>query len=212
MTRPAGRVEQLRVKSPNLLPIGCTTIRRSTATTSSTTRRRTEKHEATEVTTEITGLCREHSFERAVDMCRMCGCEFCDMCLLYPSGKPLCKACAIAAAGVRSGGAYRALSSRDIKRRVRDFEEVMAAKLAPQQTAPVLTDPFIGHEPIGPNGAPALDRDRTDAEADADASSGVVARAVARLSRSKPEADEDEEEESPAGDIAPRIDWSNPFG
>jgi hypothetical protein len=177
-------------------------------------RRRTEKHEATEVPTEITGLCREHSFERAVDMCRMCGGEFCDMCLLYPSGKPLCKACAIAAGGVRSGGAHRALSSRDIKRRVREFEEAKAAKLAPQQTAPVVTDPFIGHELIGPNGASGLDRlGRNDADVDADASSGVVARAVARLSRSKPEADEeDEDEESPAGDIAPRIDWSKPFG
>lgn len=162
------------------------------------------------MTTEITGLCREHSFERAADMCRMCGGEFCDMCLLYPAGKPLCKACAIAAGGVRSGGAHKALSSRDIKRRVREFEEAKAAKLAPQQTAPVLTDPFVGHEPIGPIGAPAIDRlGRTDADADADG--GVVARAVARLSRSKSEVDE-EDEESSAGDIAPRIDWTKPFG
>jgi len=140
-------------------------------------------------------------------MCRMCGGEFCDMCLLYPAGKPLCKACAIAAGGVRSGAAHKALSSRDIKRRVREFEKAKAAKLAPQQTAPVLTDPFIGQERIGPDGAPAIDRlGRTDADAD----NGMVARAVARLSRSKSEPDEDEE--SPAGDIAPRIDWTKPFG
>jgi hypothetical protein len=163
------------------------------------------------VTTQITGLCREHSFEKASDMCRMCGGEFCDMCLLYPAGKPLCKACAIAAGGVRSGGAHKALSSRDMKRRVKEFEEARALKLNPQPTAPVLTDPFIDHDPIGPHGGQETDQfGRTDADADSEL--GVVARAVARMSRAKPETDEDEDDESLAGDIAPRIDWTKPFG
>lgn len=163
------------------------------------------------MTIEITGLCREHSFEKATDVCRMCGGEFCDMCLLFPAGKPLCKACAIAAGGVRSGGAHRALSSRDIKRRVKEFQDAKALKLAPGQAAPVLTDPLVGHNAIGLPGEPETDHfGRTEEDADPDL--GVVARAVARLSRSKPEADEDEDDDSPAGDIAPKIDWSNPFG
>lgn len=164
--------------------------------------------------TDITGLCHEHSFEKAVDVCRMCGGEFCDMCLLYPSGKPLCKACAIAASGVRSGAAHKALGSRDIKNRVKQFEAAREPKQAPAPTAPVITDPLTGHDPIGPPNGQDLDLlGHLDADADADSEPGVVARTVARLARTRTGPDDgDEADDSPGGDIAPRIDWTNPFG
>ena len=45
---------------------------------------------------DLTGLCREHSFESAAELCRRCGLEYCEACVVYPFGakKPLCKTCA----------------------------------------------------------------------------------------------------------------------
>ena len=50
----------------------------------------------------LTGLCREHSFESAAELCRRCGLEYCEACVVYPFGarKPLCKSCAIAMSGL----------------------------------------------------------------------------------------------------------------
>lgn len=58
--------------------------------------------------------CATHLFERADRFCGHCGTTFCEDCLVQPFAKkpPLCKACAIAAAGVRSSARARPMRSR----------------------------------------------------------------------------------------------------
>ena len=158
---------------------------------------------------EISGLCRDHSFEPAEDLCRHCGGEFCGTCLVYPSGKPLCKPCAMAAAGVRSTGTFKPLSKRDLKSRLKVFETARALRRAPEETAPIVTDPLVGHDPIGPPQGEGMDRlGGPDPALDPD----LVAEAAARLAGVVPPNDTAPAEESAAPDIAPSIDWDRPFG
>jgi hypothetical protein len=69
-------------------------------------------------------ICSRHSFEYAENVCSSCGIAFCHDCLVYPRGPkkpPLCVACAIAAAGVRSSARNHSnLSRREVKKRVRE--------------------------------------------------------------------------------------------
>lgn len=56
------------------------------------------------------GRCDKHLFEAAEDRCGKCGYEFCGECLVYafgPKKPPMCIACAVAAAGVRSTAGNR---------------------------------------------------------------------------------------------------------
>ena len=154
-------------------------------------------------------MCRDHSFEPAADLCRLCGGEFCEMCLVHPSGKPLCKACAIAAAGVRSGGAHKPLNKRDMKTRLKAFETARALKRPLEESAPILTDPLVGHDPIGPPAGEGMDQlGEPDPKVAPDPE--LVAEAAARLAGVVPAMDGTEE--PPGSDIAPPIDWNRPFG
>jgi hypothetical protein len=48
--------------------------------------------------------CAKHNFELAAAVCRTCGDDFCEECLVYahgPSKPPYCVPCALVAAGVR---------------------------------------------------------------------------------------------------------------
>lgn len=77
------------------------------------------------------GRCEEHLFDRAVDWCGRCGGEFCGDCVVYPQGHaqpPLCRPCAVEAAGLRRGAAVRpALSRRERKALLAHRREVLAA-------------------------------------------------------------------------------------
>jgi hypothetical protein len=56
------------------------------------------------------GRCDKHLFEASEDRCGKCGYEFCGECLVYafgPKKPPLCIACAVAAAGLRSTAGNR---------------------------------------------------------------------------------------------------------
>ncbi len=78
---------------------------------------------------DFTGLCREHSFETAVALCRRCGHEYCDNCVVYPFGakKPVCKACAISMGGVRSAAGLPAMPPRLVKKRAKAFAKHIGA-------------------------------------------------------------------------------------
>lgn len=70
------------------------------------------------------GRCDKHSFEPAERICRSCGGEFCQDCLVYSHGHrkpPYCVSCALAAAGVRaSAGRPVVRSKREIRKALRD--------------------------------------------------------------------------------------------
>jgi hypothetical protein len=63
----------------------------------------------------VEGRCERHLFDRAVDLCSRCGCEFCPDCLVYsfgPKKPPFCLPCAVEAAGVRQGAGFRPKADR----------------------------------------------------------------------------------------------------
>ncbi len=70
------------------------------------------------------GRCDKHSFEPAERICRSCGGEFCQDCLVYSHGHrkpPFCVSCALAAAGVRSSAGRPVVKSkREIRKALRD--------------------------------------------------------------------------------------------
>lgn len=164
------------------------------------------------MSSDITGLCSEHSFEPAIDICRLCGHEFCGVCLVRPSGKSLCKSCAMAAAGVRSTGTHRPLSKRDIKRRLKAFESIRANRRVPQEIAPLLTDPLTEPEAQAPP-ADLESAGSADPVPHEPVDPDLVAQAAAQLAGHQAGPEESEPANSnPGGDIAPPIDWSRPFG
>ena len=79
---------------------------------------------------QLTGLCRDHSFEPAEAVCRQCGLEFCSACIVHPFGKkkPICKSCAVNLSGVRTGSGRAPMNPRLLKRRVKEFEKLLEAK------------------------------------------------------------------------------------
>jgi hypothetical protein len=159
------------------------------------------------VTIEMTGLCRDHSFEPAADLCRMCGAEFCEGCLVYPFRKPLCKTCAIAAAGVRAAGSPKPLKKADIRKRLKAFEEAQEARRSSDAPALMPTKPLSSYDLIGqttgrdPDG-PA----ETDGTGDPELASPAAAELVGSAGEGASVS------ESPGGDVAPPVDWNNPFG
>jgi hypothetical protein len=62
------------------------------------------------------GRCERHLFDQAVDLCGVCGGEYCNDCLVYsfgPKKPPFCLPCAVQRAGVRSNAAnYKPMSTR----------------------------------------------------------------------------------------------------
>lgn len=156
---------------------------------------------------DITGLCRDHSFETATAMCRRCSLEFCDICVVYPFGpkKPYCKECAMAAGGVRTHVSRAAQPPRLVRRRVKAFEAYTAGKDAGGASpSPVLVDP--------------ISQDSIPSEMD------PIAAPVPALSGSGATDLLDEIPDAPlppppppgAGEstdgLAPPIDWNQPFG
>ena len=59
------------------------------------------------------GNCVRHLFERATHHCDHCGNPYCDSCVVrpFPKRPPLCKWCAMAAAGVRSDAKVRPVAT-----------------------------------------------------------------------------------------------------
>ena len=158
--------------------------------------------EESDVSAELTGLCRDHSFETAIDVCRRCGLEFCEICVVHPFGakKPFCKECAMVQGGVRTHSARPAQTSRVIRKRVKDFEKLKdRAATASGPETPALVDPvlqdWLDATPEAPEPEPAARSSAADrAEAAAPETASVVV------------------EEEPADGVAPAIDWSKPFG
>jgi hypothetical protein len=65
-------------------------------------------------------MCYIHAFEVADDRCGDCGRAFCSECVVYAFGAkkpPLCRACAIARAGVRKHAARPPIASKRVIRR-----------------------------------------------------------------------------------------------
>ncbi len=164
---------------------------------------------------EITGLCRDHSFERATDLCRRCGLEFCEDCLVTPrrTNKPYCKECAMIEGGVRAHTPRPALPARLIRKRVKAFE-LRAARLAGPSApdAPVLVDPalqdWLDETPTGP------EREPVPAPA-ADAPTAATVDKPEPATVDKPEpyvAPTLSTPDEPADGVAPPIDWNQPFG
>lgn len=112
------------------------------------------------------GRCDKHLFEQAEDRCGACGGEYCAECLVYsfgPKRPPYCIACAVAAAGIRSAAAGRALPRREARRLEKERHRALkmaarAAKAAARvEAATPVTPPapaperaVIGFEPSVP--------------------------------------------------------------
>lgn len=160
------------------------------------------------MTDELTGLCRDHSFETAEDLCRRCGLEYCELCLVYPFGakKPLCKECAMVAGGVRSHTARQEMPKRDLRRRVKAWERrVERGRTAAGAAAePLLTDPLAPtHEDLARVPATVPDR-----------GAEVAAELAASFDEipPPPPPPAPAPADAPAEGVAPPIDWSQPFG
>lgn len=160
------------------------------------------------MTVDLTGLCQEHSFETAENICRRCGLEYCELCLVFPFGakKPFCKECAMVAGGVRSHAARAEMTKRDIKRRVKAWGARNAGRQSAGAAAeaadsdPVLSDPLAPTED---------DLQRVPSTVPANGGEFATERAdgVNEVPPPAPMA-----EEKPADGVAPPIDWSQPFG
>lgn len=75
----------------------------------------------------MNGRCDNDPLDRAENVCDNCGGDFCDSCLLYPRGKkraPVCKACAIAKAGLRSSSkSQTSLERKNVRKRRKELQE-----------------------------------------------------------------------------------------
>ena len=151
---------------------------------------------------ELTGLCREHSFESATALCRRCGLEFCDNCVVYPFGpkKPLCKDCAILIAGVKTQARRPEMAPRFVRRRAKAFANSVTSASAP------MPEPEV----------PAI-VDTTTADP-AELHDEFAEFEMAPIGQSEPIAGETSPpppprpEQQPAQGVAPAVDWNNPFG
>jgi hypothetical protein len=169
----------------------------------------TEEPKEHPVTADITGICRDHTFETAEDVCRRCGSEFCLLCLVYPFGaaKPLCKECAMTAGGVRAHVSRAAMGKKDLRRKVKAFEarrDGRKAAAAAPADAPKVTDPM-------------LDDPLTFAGDDLERIPVLVPDDGAEFAQDRSAAIDEPMLPPPLakelGDgVAPPIDWSQPFG
>jgi len=158
------------------------------------------------VTDELTGLCRDHSFETAENVCRRCGLEYCELCLVYPFGvkKPLCKECAMVAGGVRSHAARPEMPKREIKRRAKAWDARVDRGRAAARAASI-SDPLL-NDPLAPT-----EQDLERIPATVPDHGAEVAAALAE-SFSEPPPPTARPAEEPADGVAPPIDWNQPFG
>ena len=154
---------------------------------------------------ELTGLCREHSFESATALCRRCGLEYCDNCVVFPFGekKPLCKQCAVVMGGLRSAaGSPPAMNPRLVKKRAKQF-----AKNAPAIASAPLPEPEVPAI-VDPTAEPALTAPTPE--------SAFQDFEMAPIGKHDPVPGEmpppPTPESNPAEGVAPAVDWNNPFG
>ena len=95
------------------------------------------------------GRCERHLFDRAVDLCGRCGCEFCADCLVYsfgPKKPPFCLPCAVEAAGVRNGAGSRpSLGRKEAKAFAKRREELLAQRdqVDPSRAAVLMDDSWM---------------------------------------------------------------------
>ncbi|MEQ8842751.1 MAG: hypothetical protein RIB98_17350 [Acidimicrobiales bacterium] len=188
------------------------------------------------MTAELTGLCQDHSFETAENLCRRCGFEYCELCLVYPFGarRPLCKECAMVAGGVRHQGARPEMAKRDVRRRVKAWDERRKRTTAGAagEGDPILNDPLAPTDedlervpvptPVASDGAAiaaelndvfnndpfdngALDNNSFDNNSFDNNSPSTAASPGGVPGGS-------DAGEQPADGVAPPIDWSQPFG
>jgi len=163
------------------------------------------------VSDDITGLCRDHSFESAIDLCRRCGFEFCEVCVVHPFGpkKPFCKECAMSLGGVRAHVTRNALPSRLIRQRAKEFSRFVGQRNAPVTMGgvPNLVDPTtLGIPDPGANA-----RERVPVAVQSGNDTTLVDSLDADF-REAPLAPPAAGQVDPADGVAPPIDWSQPFG
>ncbi|MEM7142970.1 MAG: hypothetical protein AAF548_18240 [Actinomycetota bacterium] len=164
------------------------------------------------MTVETTGLCQHHTFESSQDVCRRCGGEYCEMCLVFPFGnaRPLCKECAMVAGGVRNHATRPEMAKRDVKRKVKAFNARTGNTVTATAAAPEveISDPVL-QDPLTPT-ADDLERVPEPVPAAPAADDGAeVAAELADVFNTPPPAPPAQE---PADGVAPPIDWSQPFG
>ena len=163
--------------------------------------------------TELTGLCREHSFERSEDICNRCGAEYCELCLVYPFGprKSLCKECAMVAGGVRAHTVRPEMPKRDVKRRKKAFQARATGRAKARSETELATETFepVLSDPLAPT---PEDLERVPAMVPEDDGESV-ARDLADASSQPPQSlPSSAPVPAPADGVAPPIDWSQPFG
>ena len=146
---------------------------------------------------ELTGLCLEHSFESATALCRRCGVEFCETCVVFPFGekKPLCKECALMIAGVKSHAPRPEMAGRLVRRRAKEFARNVTSASAPmpEPEIPEIVDPTT--------------TDTSEAAVHEDiAEPTPIPEPVPSGPSTEPATNE------PAQGVAPAVDWNNPFG
>lgn len=154
----------------------------------------------------LTGLCRVHSFESATALCRRCGLEYCESCVVYPFGekKPLCKECAMASGGVRNHTALPAMNPRLVKKRAKAFEAVATSNAAAPMAEPVvpdIVDPTIETPAPDPG---VLVPDDLDTVYEGYQEPPPLPSAAIPPPATQPHPTDD--------GAAPAVDWNNPFG
>lgn len=161
---------------------------------------------------ELSGLCHDHSFERAENVCRRCGLEFCELCLVYPFGanRPFCKECAMVAGGVRSQASRPEMAKRDLKSRVKAWTSRQKASSSANGEVPAESNPVL-NDPLAPT---EEDLERVPVTVP-DTGAEVAAALVDSFDEIPPPAAPPATvapEQEPANGVAPPIDWSQPFG
>ena len=150
---------------------------------------------------DLTGLCLNHSFESATALCRRCGQEFCDECVVYPFGvkKPLCKDCALLMGGVKTHASRPEMASRFVRRRAKAFAKTVTSASAPmpEPEVPAIVDTTT-----------ADPTEREDEAAAFDLAPVGRSEAIAEETPPPPPAPS----QQPAEGVAPAVDWNNPFG
>ena len=158
---------------------------------------------------DITGLCRDHSFESAEAVCRRCGLEFCELCLVYPFGarRPMCKECAMAEGGVRSHVARAPMGRRDLRKKLKAFEarqQRAAANGNGNGNSHTPAEESVSSDPITPN--------EDDLERVPVASTRPQVQESPVSFDDPPPAPPPPPAVEPAEGVAPPIDWNQPFG
>ena len=158
------------------------------------------------MSTELTGICCQHSFDKSAAICSRCGWEFCEHCIVVPRGHAVCKDCAMLTGGIRHVASHKAMSRRRVKDRIKAHKILRASWGEPEGNELILRDPLLeDHDPLGPPTGEDLDR------AGMSIDGGDSATASSHFENAEPAMAPSVTEPEPVDTTAP-IDWSNPFG